>query len=53
MTAVAIGEVIKLLEDPPLRQRMGEQGYQTCLNKFNINEVVKKFENLYVELTRL
>ena len=43
--------LIKLLEDPQLRLRMGEQGYQTCLKKFNINEVVKKFENLYVELT--
>ncbi len=42
-----------LQQDPLLRQQIGQQGYLTCLSKFNINDHVKSFENFYVELKNL
>ena len=42
--------LIKLLKDYKLRQEIGYQGYQTCLQKFNIIHTAKKFESLYREL---
>jgi glycosyltransferase involved in cell wall biosynthesis len=42
--------LIKLLQDPQLRRQMGEKGYETCHEKFNISGVAQKFESLYKEL---
>ena len=43
--------IIRLLKDAPLRGLMGEKGHQTCLEKFDIKDAAKRFEDLYVELT--
>jgi len=45
--------IVCLLKDQQLRQQMGNKGYQTCLEKFNIKDTVRRFEDLYVELTRV
>lgn len=42
--------LIKLLQDPSLRKQIGNAGYQTCLEQFNIKNVAPKFEELYVSL---
>jgi glycosyltransferase involved in cell wall biosynthesis len=42
--------IVRLLDDEGLRQRIGESGYQTCRDKFNINDVAKRFERLYGEI---
>jgi glycosyltransferase involved in cell wall biosynthesis len=45
--------IVRLLKEPSLRRQMGEKGYQTCLEKFNINDAAQRLENLYVELTNV
>ncbi len=45
--------VVQLLKNLQLRQQMGEKGHQTCLEKFNIKDAAQRFEDLYVELTRV
>jgi glycosyltransferase involved in cell wall biosynthesis len=42
--------VIKLLKNPELKQEIGSNGYKTCLEKFNIKDVAKKFEALYANI---
>jgi len=42
--------LVKLALDPQLRRQIGENGYKTCLEKFNINDVAKRFESLYAAL---
>jgi glycosyltransferase involved in cell wall biosynthesis len=44
--------LIKLLKVPGLRQKIGEKGYETCTSKFNINNVARKIESLYNELSK-
>ena len=39
--------LIKLLENPDLRKKIGEEGYNTCVKEFNIKNVAVKFESLY------
>jgi len=43
--------LIKLLKNCELRKKIGEAGYQNCLNNFNIKDIAQKFEDLYAELT--
>ena len=43
--------ILKLLQDPATRKKIGENGSRTCREKFDIRLVVKKFESLYEELT--
>lgn len=45
--------LIRLLQNPQVRQSIGEEGYRTCREQFDIRDTVKNFENLYVELARL
>jgi glycosyltransferase involved in cell wall biosynthesis len=42
--------IIRLLDDEALRRKTGENGYETCRDKFNINDVAKRFERLYGEI---
>ena len=44
--------IIRLLREPDLRKQIGQRGYETCLSRFNIRKVAKKFEDLYSELVR-
>jgi len=44
--------IIKLLKDGKLRTRLGEKGYETCVENFDIKNVARKIENIYVELAR-
>jgi len=44
--------LVKLLKEPGLRQKIGEKGYETCAGKFNINNVARKIETLYTELSK-
>lgn len=43
--------IIKLLKEPQLRGKIGQNGYETCASKFNIKDVAKKIEEIYAELT--
>ena len=45
--------IIRLLNDSQLRRKIGENGYQTCLEKFNIKDAARRLEDLYVELTNV
>ncbi len=45
--------LVRLLKDPALRQKVGANGYSTCLEKFNIKDAAKRFEVLYEQLTHL
>ncbi len=42
--------IIKLLEDDELRQRIGEAGFETLVQQFDIKDVARKFENIYENL---
>ena len=44
--------LIKLLEDSQLRRKIGDNGYQTCLRKFNIQDAAVRFEKLYKDLSK-
>jgi len=44
--------IIRLLRELDLRKKIGQRGYETCLSRFNIRKVAKKFEDLYSELVR-
>jgi glycosyltransferase involved in cell wall biosynthesis len=42
--------IVELLEDHDLRRRMGEAGYQTLVEEFDIKDVARKFEHIYESL---
>jgi len=42
--------IIRLLEDKTYRQAMGEAGYETCREKFDIAKTVLQVESVYEEL---
>jgi glycosyltransferase involved in cell wall biosynthesis len=42
--------IIKLLKDIRLRRVIGHRGYQLCKRQFNINDVARKIEGIYIEL---
>lgn len=42
--------IVRLLGDPDLRHRMGEQGRKTAQQEFSVTEMVKQIEALYEEL---
>jgi glycosyltransferase involved in cell wall biosynthesis len=42
--------VIQLLREPDLRKHIGQRGYETCLNRFDIRKVAREFEDLYCEI---
>lgn len=42
--------IITLLQDDDLRRYIGEQGYKTVVEEFDIRDVAKKFEDLYENL---
>ena len=42
--------VIRLLKDPQLAQRLGEAGTKTIANRFTIDHMVKKTEQVYREI---
>lgn len=44
--------IVRLLNDVSLRTKIGKAGYQTVVERFDIKDVAKKFEGLYVELTQ-
>jgi glycosyltransferase involved in cell wall biosynthesis len=44
--------VVRLLKEPDLRRQIGQNGYETCLSRFDIKKVVREFEDLYSELVR-
>lgn len=44
--------IIRLLKDECLRQRLRENGYQTCRERFDITKTVKRIEDIYVELAK-
>jgi glycosyltransferase involved in cell wall biosynthesis len=44
--------LVRLLRDPPLRRQIGEAGFKTCRERFDIRGTAKKFEDLYAELAR-
>ncbi|MFC1704257.1 glycosyltransferase [Candidatus Omnitrophota bacterium] len=44
--------ILKLLQDDSLLRKIGQAGYQTCVENFNINDIARKIESLYVELAK-
>jgi glycosyltransferase involved in cell wall biosynthesis len=42
--------LIRLIKDGPLRQRIGEAGFKTCRERFDIRDTARRFEALYAEL---
>lgn len=42
--------IIKLLQDKTYRSTIGEAGYQTCLEKFDITKTVRNIEAVYATL---
>jgi len=42
--------IILLSENEPMRRRIGERGYQTCVEKFHIRDAATRFEMLYQEI---
>ena len=42
--------IIRLLRDTPLRMRIGQKGYETCRDIFDIKHAARKIEGLYAEL---
>ncbi len=42
--------IIRLLREPDLRRRIGEKGYETCRDRFDIRKVTREFEDLYREI---
>jgi glycosyltransferase involved in cell wall biosynthesis len=43
--------IVRLLQDEGLRRRIGESGYATCRQKFDIRDAAARFESLYREVT--
>lgn len=46
--ALAAG-IVRLLQDPGLRQRMGEAGHRTVADRFSIDAMVRRIERVYDE----
>ncbi|GAB3319818.1 glycosyltransferase [Haloplanus salinarum] len=42
--------VVRLLENPELRQELAEQGYKRAIHRFSIRQTVDKYADLYREL---
>jgi glycosyltransferase involved in cell wall biosynthesis len=42
--------IIKLIQNPELRFKIGQKGYEICLNNFDIKKVAKNIEDIYVKL---
>ena len=42
--------IYKLLQDPERLKKMGSMARMKVLNKFSINKMVERIENLYIEL---
>ncbi len=42
--------LVELLENPHLRRTVGDNGYRTCQQKFDIRDTAKRFEEMYAEL---
>lgn len=42
--------IIKLLGDKELRRAIGQRGYELCQNNFDIQDVTRRIERVYVEL---
>ncbi len=40
----------KILQDPVLKNSLGEAGYQTCVEKFDIKNTVKEVEGIYEQI---
>ena len=45
--------IIKILKDPALRRSLGEAGYETCREKFDIQKTVKNIETIYADLAQV
>ncbi len=43
--------LVRLCQDAQLRQKIGENGYKTCVEKFDIREAALRFETLYKEIS--
>lgn len=44
--------LIKLLKDPALRAQIGQSGFETCKDKFDIASTIKNFESLYAQMVQ-
>ncbi|MFC1645695.1 glycosyltransferase family 4 protein [Candidatus Omnitrophota bacterium] len=44
--------ILKLLKDTTLRQSIGQKGYELCKQRFEIKNIAKKIERIYVELVK-
>jgi glycosyltransferase involved in cell wall biosynthesis len=44
--------LVTLLSNPVLRLEIGTRAYETCKSRFNIENTVKKIEDMYAELAR-
>jgi len=42
--------IVKLLKDEQLRKGIGENGYRTCCDKFDVNKTARDLEDIYVQL---
>lgn len=41
--------ITKLLQNPVLSKRLGENGYKALMNKYTLNKVLQKYENFFIE----
>ena len=48
ITLLAHG-IIRLLQNNALCRKIGESGYETCRNHFDIDKTAKAFERIYVQ----
>lgn len=44
--------IVRLITDRTLSTQLGEQGYQQVQNRFSVATAARKYENLYLQLTR-
>jgi glycosyltransferase involved in cell wall biosynthesis len=46
------GALVKLIEDPKLRNVFGESGYQRAIKVFSVDKYVQSFENLFNDILK-
>jgi glycosyltransferase involved in cell wall biosynthesis len=43
--------IVRLLKDPLLRRRIGQEGHEFCKREFDVRDTAKKIEGIYAEIS--